>query len=540
MQLNLYRDLYKTRLYASLNVPKIPPLTITYPGAIGSNECTNVDILKKDGESTAVMCTVYGGPGLQVDIDDLEIAGARIPLPDIQVGLEHTPTKLYTDGGCRFDLSYFKFSEGSNTVYLQMPQAYIYTDIAEDGEHGISDNFQQVRLYRLSSGRPLIGSGATLQNDPLPIVISSDNPQVTVYRNIRLYAYTTDTTFKFSDGHDDVTTEALFFVVMADYDDTSGQTPVTSTALLTTYCGCYSSNIVTASDIVPVPETTTGYNPVQTTGRQAGGQGRGNGVSDPSEHMDVAARNGAFSFGGNGRGLTYYNITFDNFKDVIGIVYSRLLDLGSSILSGDLESAIDIGLTQLQNTDATRECVVSAIMLPCDAGGTVSNKVQVGYVPINCVGAKVVTGRIVDVGTFSLNLIGEGWQDYNDVLFSEVTLNLPFVGSINIDPAAVAANASSGGQISVEVYIDAYTGNISYWVYLTPMNTPNNMDYLHGVYTGNCAVDIPYAAIANAGDLKGKIRNIGTSMANGAQAAAVNFVSPGSGKSSQAALEGFV
>lgn len=533
MQMNLYRDLYKTRLYTSLDVPKVPPLTITYPGSIGSNECTHVDLLKQNGTGTSVMATVYGGPGLSVSMSDLEIMGARIPLPDIQTSASPEPFKLYTEGGCRLDLYYYKLSEGSNTVLMRINSAHVYTDIVNDEDHDIEDNFQWVKLYNLSGGRPFLGANQTLTSQPLSIVISSDNPQVPVYHDITLYAYTTDTTFRFSDGTDPVTTEALFFVVIAK--DADG-----NKTLLTTYCACYSSNIITASDIIPQPTTPTGYNPVPTTGRQAGGQGRGNGVSDPSEHMDVAARNGAFSFGGNGRGLTYYNITFDNFKDVIGVVYSRLLDLGSSILSGDLDLAVDIGSTLLQNTDATRDCVVSAIMLPCDAGGTASNKVQVGYVGIDCTGAKVVTDRIITVGTFSLNLVGEGWQDYNDILFTEVTLNLPFVGSINLDPAAVASSASSGGQVSVEVYIDAYTGNISYWVYLTPMNTPNNMDYLHGVYTGNCAVDIPYAAIANAGDLKGKIRNIGTSMATGAQSAAMNFVSAGGGKSNEAALEGFV
>lgn len=528
MQLNLYKDLYKTVPYAALNAPKIPPLNVVYPGSIGSGECTRTDILKKYGESgTTTMATVYGAPCLSVSISDLEIEGARLPLPQPSTEEYPDPVYLYTEGGCRLSLYYKK---SGNYLSILMTAASVYTDIDEDDEHNIDNHFQYVRLYNLASGRPLIGEEMTVMNSYLVI-------DTTVYTNIRVYVYETTTTFEHtSDPVWTETTDAFFFAVVADSISTGTKT------LLNSYPACYSTNIITASDLVPQPEPgENGYNPTNNfVGSQAGGRGNGNGVSDPAERFDLAARNAAFSYGGRGAGLTYYDITSIDFYKVMSVIYGRISSIAESAFGGDLSTALDIGATLYSDSETTRNCVISAIQIPFDPVSTPTQTIQVGFINIVPSGAGIITERILHVGNFTKSLVGEGWQDYNDVVFTEAVLTLPFVGSISIDPAAVAANAGSGGYIEVDVYVDCYNGNIAYWVYLCPMNTPSSVEYLHGVYTGNCAMEIPYAALASTGDLKGRIRNIGSAIADGAVSVATSLMSGGTGKTSNAALEGFV
>ena len=528
MKLNLYRDLYKTSPYgAPLEVPKLPPIEVVYPTPIGSGSCTKTDLLKKDGESgTTTMATVYGAPCLSVSVSTLEISGARFNLPQPSTEQYPDPVYIYTEGGCRFSLFYKKIG---NTVSILMTAASVYTDIEHDPDHDITNHFQYVRLYDLAYGRPLIGGGATLQNSYLAI-------DTTQYTNIRVYVYETTTTFeKTTDPQFEYTGDAFFFAVVADDISTGTKTLLNNPA-------CYSTNIITASDLIPQPEPgDSGYNPTNNyVGNQSGGRGNGNGVSDPAERFGLAARNEAFSYGGNGKGLTYYDMSATDFYQVMGTIYSRITDLPSAFIGGDLDQALDIAATLYDKTATTRECIATAFQIPFNPVSTPTSKVRVGFVGVNTSGTGVITERILHVGDFQLNLIGEGWQDYNDVIYTEAILTLPFVGSITLDPAAIAANAGSGGYIEVDVYVDCYNGNIAYWVYLCPMNTPSNVEYLHGVYTGNCAMEIPYAAVANSGDLKGRIRNIGSSIADGAVSVATSLMSGGTSKTSSAALEGFV
>lgn len=536
MTLNLYKDLYKTVPYASLEVPMLPPKSMSYPNPLGDNSCVKTEILKKGATegTTQVMATVYGGPCLNISTSDLEISGARLPLPQPSEEQYPDPLYLYTEGGCRFHVFYKK---SGNTLQLLITVADVYTDIENDDTHDIEDNFQSVKLYESAWGRPLVGAGSSVIAQGPTTDNSYLEIDTTNFTNIRVYVYETITTFKkTTDPPFEYTGNAFFFLVVADAISTGQKT------LISSYPACYSSNIITASDLVPQPEPgQNGYNPTNNhVGNQVGGRGNGNGVSDPAERFDLAARNAAFSYGGNGKGLTYYDMSATDFYQVMGTIYSRITDLPSAFVGGDLDQALDIAATLYDKTSTTRECIATAFQIPFNPVSVATQTVRVGFVGVNTSGTGVITERILHVGDFQLNLVGEGWQDYNDIVFTEAILTLPFVGSITIDPAAIAANAGSGGYIEVDVYVDCYNGNIAYWLYLCPMNTPSNVEYLHGVYTGNCAMEIPYAAIANSGDLKGRIRNIGSSIADGAVSVATSLMSGGTSKTSSAALEGFV
>lgn len=554
--LELYKDLYQSIPWqAATNITKLPPVTITYPGSIPSNSCTKTQLLKKGSQegTTQVMATVLGGPGVAVgstemisQIRALANTACKLKLPEVEIapeGQSRTPTIVYTAAGTKLSIYYFKYSEDDNATYLWIPAASVYTDIADDQQHYISNNFQSVPPYTSGFGRPLVGQDLTVQNNYLVI----ENTERDTYENIRVLVFLADTTYKFSNNTSE-TAEALFFVVVADHthpneDPEHEGEMITELGILTTYCACYSPNILTASDAAPDPsERDNSYSPANNfVGNQAGGRGNGNGVSDPAERFDLASRNTAFSYGGHGRGLTYYDMSAIDFYQIMGVIYSRVTDLASSLFGGDLDQVIDIGASLYGKTDETRECIVTAFQIPFNPVSTPTSKVQVGFIGVNTSGTGVITERLLHVGNFQLNLVGEGWQDYNDVTFTEATLYLPFVGSISIDPAAIAANAGSGGYIEVDVYVDCYNGNIAYWLYLCPMNTPSGVEYLHGVYTGNCAMEIPYAAMASTGNLKGRIRNIGSSIADGAQSLASSVISGGLAgpKTAEAGLEGF-
>lgn len=555
--LELYKDLYQSIPWQrATEITRLPPVTITYQG-MSTDTCVRTELLKQGAEAdtTQVMATILGGPGVNLSGDTIKSqiralasTACKLRLPELEITSEPTPTVLYTPAGTRFLLYYYKYSADSNTTRLRMPAASVYTDITEDVEHDIRDNFQSVPLYSLGFGRPLIGSGATQQNEDLVITSTENN----TYENIRVLLFTAETTYRFF-GNISETGEALFFVVVADHtfpdpdaepDPETGELPLkTELAIITQYCACYTPNILTASDAEPDPEDIdNSYNPADNyVGNQAGGRGNGNGVSDPAERFDIASRNAAFSYGGRGRGLTYYDMSSIDFYQIMGVIYSRVLDLPESFIGGDISTAIDIGATLYDRTDETRECIVTAFQIPFNPVSTPTSKVQVGFIGVDTSGTGVITERLLHVGNFQLSLVGEGWQDYNDVTFTEATLYLPFVGSITLDPASIAANAGSGGYIEVDVYVDTYNGNIAYWVYLCPMNTPSQVEYLHGVYTGNCAMEIPYAAMASTGNLKGRIRNIGSSIADGAQSLASTAVSCGTFAPgiTETGLEGF-
>lgn len=225
---------------------------------------------------------------------------------------------------------------------------------------------------------------------------------------------------------------------------------------------------------LPDPENT--YEPTDNN-IVIGGTGNGDYPSDPAERPNVGNLNNWFAFGSsNGKGLTYYDVLISDIYDVFSKIYS--------------DSYI--------NLETRLKAIIDCFRIPFTVGvGSQIARINVADVPVSVSGAYPLTQRFKEFDFPIVDLTNAGWDDYNDFSNTRATLYLPFVGRINID-----INAIARGTIEVVAVGDAYTGNITYWVYTTSMNAPREI--LYGVYEGQSAVQIPIAATYTP-NLMGKI-----------------------------------
>lgn len=236
--------------------------------------------------------------------------------------------------------------------------------------------------------------------------------------------------------------------------------------------------------------------PNKTTRR--GGMGTGSYPNRVNgERMNVAIRNGSTSYGGNGNGLTYYRLTKSALHAVLNKVYQ-------------------IGIAK--DNAYLRQCLVCAYLLPdltitADTGYGVSvanERVPVGQVEIYDL-EHISQPRNAHYDFINNEDYSVGWDNYTDFTNTKLTLYLPFVGAVNID-----VNACQYSRLSVTYYIDVYNGNIVYWVYTRSYDSPT--DTLYGVYSGNCAIQIPLYGIGESGSILGKVTNTVNAIATGAAA----------------------
>jgi hypothetical protein len=108
------------------------------------------------------------------------------------------------------------------------------------------------------------------------------------------------------------------------------------------------------------------------------------------------------------------------------------------------------------------------------------------------------------------------WLDFEGV---DITLVLPFVGRVPIDPSACVGGI---GRVRVVYQCDAMTGNLAAMVYVWDRWSQNASDYqLYTVATGNSAVQVPLVGHAD-----GQVQMLGTlaadALAAGASAAVGN------------------
>ena len=236
--------------------------------------------------------------------------------------------------------------------------------------------------------------------------------------------------------------------------------------------------------------------PNKTTRR--GGMGTGSYPNRVNgERMNVAIRNGSTSYGGNGDGLTYYRLTKSALHAVLNKVYQ-------------------IGIAR--DNAYLRQCLVCAYLLPdlaitADTGYGVSvanERVPVGQVEIYDI-EHISQPRNAYYDFTNNKDYSVGWDNYTDFTNTKLTLYLPFVGAVNID-----VNACQYSRLSVTYYIDVYNGNIVYWVYTRSYDSPT--DTLYGVFSGNCAIQIPLYGLGESGSILGKVTNMVNAVATGAAA----------------------
>lgn len=258
------------------------------------------------------------------------------------------------------------------------------------------------------------------------------------------------------------------------------------------YLCAFQDDLLTLSD----GEQKAPNAPNKTTRR--GGMGTGSYPNRVNgERMNVAIRNGSTSYGGNGDGLTYYRLT----KGALHAVLNKVFQIGIA-----------------RDNAYLRQCLVCAYLLPdltitADTGYGVSvanERVPVGQVEIYDI-EHISQPRNAYYDFTNNEVYSVGWDNYTDFTNTKLTLYLPFVGAVNID-----VNACQYSRLSVTYYIDVYNGNIVYWVYTRSYDSPT--DTLYGVFSGNCAIQIPLYGVGESGSILGKVTNTVNAVATGAAA----------------------
>ena len=240
---------------------------------------------------------------------------------------------------------------------------------------------------------------------------------------------------------------------------------------------------------------TQPFKPTKNTRRGGTGTGTYHGAVN-GERPNIATRNSTTTFGGSGDGLTYYQLgSMNGLHRCINYVY-------------------EMGV--LRDNQYLRDAMVSAYILPVlTITSTAASGVRIADNTINDFDP-LMSIQIFDQAHISdmkscYYDFGEldGWGDKLDFTHTQLTLFLPFVGSVNID-----INACMYNRLEVDYCIDVYNGNIIYYVYTNSLET--DTDTLYGTYTGNCAIDIPLCGAGQSGSVLGRITNAVSSLAVGA------------------------
>lgn len=251
------------------------------------------------------------------------------------------------------------------------------------------------------------------------------------------------------------------------------------------------------------PDAYKPKNNVRSGGRGTGGMsGAGR-----AEHFNVSARNSLFGWASaTGKGLTYWWTLTSNLHDILAWAYSWGICNDNSYIRSALVSAFSIpGSPQLENVPG---------------GGALEKPIQVADKTLdNITGGIISRGRFYSMGEMKkVYLSSDANGDFSDFTNMEIQLILPFVGMVNLDPKVCAG---SGTIFYVEGWIDAYTGNVLYYVY-TKTAEENSREILYGTYSGNAAVSLPLVGGGAVGsylqNVQNKVSNLATGIASVASA----------------------
>lgn len=252
---------------------------------------------------------------------------------------------------------------------------------------------------------------------------------------------------------------------------------------------------VTSLSLFDTSAVPDAYKPTKNTRRGGKGVGSYHGAVN-GERPDIATRNAVTTFGGSGDGLTYYQL-----GSIAG-------------LHRCINYAYELGV--LRDNQYIRDAMVSAYLLPVltidkssASGVRIADNTINDFDPLMSI--YILDQEHISEKKSCYYDFGEldGWGDKIDFTNTQLTLFLPFVGSVNID-----INACQYGSLTVDYYIDVYNGNIIYYVYTQSLDSPT--DTLYGTYTGNCAIEIPLCGAGQSGSVLGKITNAVSALAVGA------------------------
>lgn len=250
-----------------------------------------------------------------------------------------------------------------------------------------------------------------------------------------------------------------------------------------------------------IPEYAPTDNNVHRGGTGGGGYG---GTGHPANDFSIyiATRNndlsGLMNIGTGG--LRYYLLSGGLFHKSIAFAYT---DQGWRDSNSEMSARRDayIGAFCLPVTPHT---VTNSVFTLANQSKSITDW---GVLSIPLVD-RVFTS--IEIGTISL--ADRGWDDFNDFSNTTASIYLPFVGRIDID-----INAIARGNISLNAVIDNRNGNIAYYVLTNAMD--DDRWILYGVYTGNCAIQVPTCGTYR-GNVMDMILNQGTAIASGVMSVA--------------------
>lgn len=236
-----------------------------------------------------------------------------------------------------------------------------------------------------------------------------------------------------------------------------------------------------------------------TKNGRAGGKGVGTYHGKVNgERPDIAARNGVTTFGGSGNGLTYYQLgSVGALHQILGYAYGLGDVRDNSYVRASLVAAYLLPVLTIRKSSATGVRIADRT---CPSG-FFTPPTTIDMLDIDHISDR--KSCWYDFGEL------DGTGDFLDFTRTKFALFLPFVGTINLN-----VNAMQWRRLQVDYYIDAYNGNIVYWVYTQSVDS--DTDQLYGTYSGNCAIEIPLCGAGESGTMLGKITNLVSSLGVGA------------------------
>lgn len=227
----------------------------------------------------------------------------------------------------------------------------------------------------------------------------------------------------------------------------------------------------------------------------AGGRGSGTTPAGNIPNMPIASINALLSatVQGYGRGLSYYKLTGESLSRITSKMYPKIALFEKSAAS-------------------RREAFVSltAIPYPVSTRANTDNVVHLADSEISVPNGSA--DWIVDIiselnfGVFDLETFME--DTFADIAYTTMTLYLPGVGGINLDPSVCAQ-----GSIKVDAALDCRQGNILYRV-LTKSNWDERGYSIYGHFSGNVGVAIPLAGGTGFTDVVKNVAGFGISVSN--------------------------
>lgn len=301
------------------------------------------------------------------------------------------------------------------------------------------------------------------------------------------------TGFKFFVGKgSDISVSTTYSVYTFPEDDVMGISYTYRVAGQTGEVTAYAMGLITPYTKLLEDEPIEPYK--QKNISHAGGRGSGTTPAGNIPSMPIRQINTLLSsvLQGYGEGLSYYKLTTSALSKITSKMYPKIALFEKSAA-------------------ARREAFVSLTAIPYPVR-TIPNLHNVVHLADSEVSvpdgsANWIADLIVELnfGEFGLESFME--DTFADIAYTTMTLYLPGVGGVNLDPSVCAQ-----GSIKVDAALDCRQGNILYRV-LTKSNWDERGYSIYGHFSGNVGVAIPLAGGTGFTDVVKNVAGLGMGLA---------------------------